>query len=977
MKKRALLIPSSLVTLCWSPFTQTHAADVAAEPQLEEIVVIGSNIRNADAQRTLPITLLDAAALQSIAPSTTEDLIQALPFSGAMEFNSSTPSPNKARGDVAAVNLRGLGSGNTLVLLNGRRLTRSPAGQLVDDVPVQSVNVNVIPVGGLARVEVLRDGASALYGSDAVAGVMNFVTDRNHQGLSLSGQFLDSEHTSQQETSFDAMWGTRFNDGRTRVTVGANWFSRKAMRNSETAITATADRRPLAPAGFENDAQLNNNSAGTPYGEYQAGRFLGSNFAPSSVRRNGALLTSSTGIFHVQPGSETGALAPTGQSGIFVDDGSQTLRYDFTANAQIVPDSDRFNLSAGFTHDFDAGVTLFADALYYRSKSENYDAEQSFDNGNAFVVVPASNYWNPFGAQTLPGGAPNPNRIAGLNAPPQGLDVLVRQFRVLELGRRTIEVDSNQHHLVFGLRGDAGDWSWETAGVVSEAEHEDRQYNRASKTALTVALDNSTPAALNIFGGPNVNDAATLDAIRVTEVNRFETALYSIDARVSNASLWNIWGGDVGLAAGAEWRREELVEDRDPRRDGTITFIDPTFGITDGSDIAGLPAVADAKGSRNIASAYAELAVPLVGAPNRVAGIWSLETQLAARFEDYSDFGSLVKPKLGLAWRPIESLLVRASASEGFQAPNLLLTSRGETITSRSGLNDVYRSQVTGDPEDAGNGFFRQGVNLGNELLQPEESESYAVGLEWQPFDSVQLSVDRWWVKTDDAIATLGYQTQLNLDASLRTTGSSNPNVIRDDFISAEDLALFADPARNPNGRAAVGRLVQVIDPYINADRRNAEGWDLAASWRIDTDNLGRFTLRADAMHLTKIELIKGDLTLDRLRFNGNPEWKVSSSVSWNGGAFGASLFARWVSSFNEDTVNQDTTNALMTVEDWVTVDASVDYRVLDSLQLRLGAKNILDEKAPIADDVNTGYFAEYHNPLGRLYYLRLQYQFE
>ena len=131
-----------------------------------------------------------------------------------------------------------------------------------------------------------------------------------------------------------------------------------------------------------------------------------------------------------------------------------------------------------------------------------------------------------------------------------------------------------------------------------------------------------------------------------------------------------------------------------------------------------------------------------------------------------------------------------------------------------------------------------------------------------------------------------------------------------------------------------------------------------------------------DAMHLTKLELIKDDLTIDRLRFNGNPEWKVTSSVAWNRDAFGASIYARWVSSFLEDTVTNDVTGALMPVEDWLTVDVAVDYRILDSLELRLGAKNVLDEDPPVADDTNTGYFAEYHNPLGRLYYLRLQSQF-
>ncbi len=185
-----------------------------SEP-VEEIVVTGSHIQGAAAAGVLPVTVRSSEDIAAVGVLTADQLIASLPQAGGQNFNNEQQGPNQARGDVASANLRGLGSGNTLVLLNGRRMVMHPTTQQEDGVPVQIVNVNTIAPSAVSRLELLRDGAAAIYGADATAGVLNYVLDSDFEGLQIGGRYGFSEGTDFDETSFDVKSGFSLNEGRT------------------------------------------------------------------------------------------------------------------------------------------------------------------------------------------------------------------------------------------------------------------------------------------------------------------------------------------------------------------------------------------------------------------------------------------------------------------------------------------------------------------------------------------------------------------------------------------------------------------------------------------------------------------------------------------------------------------------------------------------------------------------------------------
>jgi hypothetical protein len=196
------------------------------------------------------------------------------------------------------------------------------------------------------------------------------------------------------------------------------------------------------------------------------------------------------------------------------------------------------------------GFELFGEAMYYDSTSKTQRAAGPFDQSLALIIVPASNYYNPFG----PVGSPN--RIPGINAPDEGLDIVIQGYRPLEMGPRIIEVDQNLYRLLGGVRGEYAGWDVESAIGYSKATATDEEFNRISKSLLQDQISLSTPDAFNPFGGPNANSPQVLEQIRVSSVRDAESEMLTLDARATRPDLFRVWGGDVGAAIGVDFRRE-------------------------------------------------------------------------------------------------------------------------------------------------------------------------------------------------------------------------------------------------------------------------------------------------------------------------------------------------------------------------------------------------------------------------------------
>lgn len=992
---RALLLGGTAITLAPDAAAQTSdptrqvdtvASDAtAASPADPEIIVIGSRI-GGFAEGALPVSVVESDDLKNLGAVNTGELLAYVPAVGDVQFSDNNTGTNGARGDVAGVSLRGLGSGNTLAMIDGRRMVVHPLTESIDDAPTSFYNVNGIPSSAISRVEVLRDGASALYGADATAGVVNFVTFSDYEGFNIGARYGMADDTDFDEFSANARLGLKLNGGATRINVAASYYRRSPTYYRELDDWyKTLDQRSLLPAEWAGDTQFDNRSTIGPYGRYTAGRLnANGTFTPVQVRRGTTAVTSSAGLFYIAPGS-TGAEVRSGSQ-------PRDLRYDYIGDEIVSPKSSRWNASINLNHDLGDDVELFAGFSYYNSTSVTQRAAGPFDRSLALIIVPASNFYNPFG----PVGSPN--RLPGINAPAGGLDVVVEGYRPLEMGPRVIRVDQDSYRGIVGIRANLGNWDIDSALIYSEAHVTDEEFNRVSKTLLQTQALLTTPDAFNFFGGPNANSAAVLEKIRISGVRIGESTLAMADFKLSNKELFRLPAGGVGLAAGAEFRRETILDDSDPRLDGTIRF--SNGAIPDISDVVGVSATSDFSGRRDVASAYMEIVAPLLSDEMNVPLVHRLELQLAGRFEHGSDFGNVVTPKIAAQWSITPWLHLRGGYGRGFRAPNLAQLNQG-TITRRAqGDEDFYRSDVTGTAADIGD-TYRASIREGNPELKPEKSETFYGGAQVDFKSSLgrfRFGVDYFRFRQTNLISTFGVEEQLALDFQLRRAGSSNPNVVRAD-PTPEDIAAFAafNTANPSRQRAAVGEVLLVYDKYTNLDPRIVEGLDFSFNYRTPETGLGTFELDASATYMTKFEQQKlsldpllsdpdlagafASVQPDRLGLNGRPKWRATGSLDWSLDRYSAGVTVRYVGPVEDTSATNDTTGEFWPVGSWTTVNLRLGLELgeegtgLRGTQLALGVTNLFNKNPPRADEAG-GYFGSLHNAQGRVFYASIEKSF-
>lgn len=976
LKPKKLL--SIAVSLCltmpaWSQTDEQSDDAPARENLLEEIVVVGSQIRGANIEGALPVSVLATEDIELTAATSGDELLRAIPQVGETNFNESvTTGVNAARGDVGSINLRGLGTGNTLVLINGRRMVLHPGTQTENLVPVVTANSNTLPVLGIERVEVLRDGAAAIYGTDAVAGVINYVLNKDYEGGELNVQFGAEEGTGRDEINITGAKGFSFNGGKTYLTVTGAYADRSGIMASERSFSENADLRPRVEGDplFEGDTQLDGRSTSTPWGIFE--------FDGGPGRAHLQPSTFSSCDFSVSPDLCLDASSSTV--------GDRDLRLNRNAARTLISDRERLNLFAFLNHDFDNGMEFFGEVGYYEATT-NRVWEQAGILSNGRMEVPAHYYWNPFGPVTFADGRPNPNRLPGLDpevVPEEGLSFRLRSYRPLDTGPRRVEVRNESYRFVGGLAGTFGEqWDWESAIVYSEAKTKDHTENRVSTSLFQQSLLLDTPEAYNLFTGgdinnpsnpmdPTLNPQSVIDPFLIDVDRISKTSLTLADFKLSNANLFSLPAGDVAIGAGIEWREEDFDENRDPRSDGTISFTDAVTGeLVNVSDIMGSSASPDADGSRRVWSAYAEFLVPLLRDAPLVR---SLDAQLAVRFEDFSDVGSVTKPKIALSWYPFEQFQIRAAYSEGFRAPNLVQIHQGQLSVVNTRSDPARRDPITGDIPSG----QVQEIREGNRELEPEESENFTFGFVYTPFNSLTITADAWRIDQDGVVGILGGANHILLDDVLRQQGSFNPAVIRE-----------------PTADGSLGEVEVVFDRYINFQPRKIKGYDFGILYGVDTD-AGEFDFKFNMARLTTFNQEAGPLTQllvdagvpaqntgSLVEQEFRPKWRGTASLRWRKDAWGAGIFATYVSEvFDIQTrADSDTTDpgAPLPVDEYFRVNVHADYEFrpgfVESAQVRLGVRNVFDEKPPLADEA-FGYEGSLHPSSGRYPYINVRMKF-
>ena len=888
---------------------------------MDRITVTGSNIPRTDTETPSPVQVVTRQEIDRTGKTTVAEYLQTLTSDGS----GSIPKTfgNGFAGGGAGISLRGLGAGSTLVLLNGRRMATYG---LADDGQKVFTDLSTIPLDAVQRIEVLKDGASAIYGSDAIAGVVNIILRSDFDGMILRGSYGlsgDSDGDAKKAT-LTAGTGDLATDG---------WNAFFSLDVGKTDAIRISDRRDRKWIGTGDIRRYGYDAADAQFlgGAYLSGGTAGGVGPNGSVFDDRAVDAENPAFLVALPGC-AGLTTIPGQS-------------DATAQAQgclwdpaqlyrdLSPEEKYVNVFGRASFAFGEGGEIYTEIGYSKKDTTFSNTPSSVSGG-----------WG------YPGGPVNANSGAGATVlgpthpdnPIPGQASRLR-YSAWDVGPRVTENTNEFNRFLVGVKGNWGDWSYDTAYLHSGTDLVNTRTGFLRYSAVQCVLGDPNCA----FGTWRIGDDAGLtpqsvyDAISPTISARAKSSLDMFDARVSR-SLADLPGGPLGLAFGTEWRR-------------TSNSLTPqTF--TDSGDIIGLGYSAY-NGTQNVYAGYAELSAPVLE---------QLELSAAVRYDKYESGDSATKPKVGLKWTPSEWLALRASYAEGFRAPNPAENGDGG-LAAFSNARDPVRCAIAPDSECTARSVAI--ITRPNADLKPEESKSYSIGLVLQPTSTTSLTIDGWEIKRSNEIAQ-------GSTADAIAAG----NVLRD--------------SNNIGGVANSGSILAVNTSYVNAASSRVRG--------IDTDirqtfEIGPGQLEMDLQwsHLLKFERTEGDATVDYVGTHGNcdvtncigtPQDRINFGTTWNQGPWSVSGVVNYIDSMeNKDRRGGDYLafyadgTPVEKIASFTTFDLSARWSVTEAFELSASAQNVFDRVAPL--DPST-YGAVNYNPLhfsgaiGRYFTVGAKYTF-
>ena len=959
--------------------TNVFSQDEAVDSDVEEVVTVGSQIKGAKISGALPVSILTADDIDALGVEDGTELLENLAEQGLNYFTeaeSDSGGVNSARGDVGAYNIRNMGVGNTLTLLNGRRLVTNAGYQTEllggDYVPTMSVNSNLIPTMGLDRVELLKDGASAIYGADAVAGVINNVIASDYVGFDVSYRQQSYDHFAAEDDRLAIKYGVDLNDGATNVSVMFDYYDRDAIKASEDSRWGDSDHRKLIPADslWANDSSFNNRYSGK--------------WAQIDMRGRTSYSDSAGEIQIIPIGDPRCARSDskdTGYGTCLAVDTTALADGEYYINPGQIRDYrgslQRDNLFVFVNHEMSNGKELFAEIGRYTSDYSRLK-EPAGDFSVALLQLGPDYYYSD---------------VIGLTDDNSSSNKAIRidNWRP-DIGPRVVNVEKETYRYLLGIRGttDSG-WDWESAYLYSEAETNDVTDNRLSNSLLQAGLNDSTSNAINIFS----SDVKTALSPAIVSVYRNDVStLSSIDFKASHPEIMTLPAGPVGMLVGVEYRKETYDEDRDPRLDGTIQFTSAVtgYGPPFVSDVLGSSPTVDTYGTRSTLSMFAEMLIPISE---------KINAQAAVRHENPNDTDESTVGKFAVGWDVSDDLLIRGSASTSFRVPNLI--QQNQRFVPRQGSNTDAVGKYVGANQPLDDSYSMQSFRLLNPNLKPETSTNTSIGFVYSPsvVDGFTMTYDSWEIEKEDTIVLLGRNNRLVEDLVLRLehgpnncSAFSNPNVLRDQDAgyTDEQVALFSAKGICPAGEAQI-----VYDPYANAATRKIAGQDIGLYYDIDTD-FGRFKLSANysktdeftqepTAGYTKLKEAQDSGTFplsialsgfgDLAKQDGNYVEKTSIKGTYTIGDWGVQITSLTKGDFyhSQETKSDGTRYVL---PEMTTMNVSVYYKfdiAGNKARIKFAVKNIEDERAPLADRFY-GFFADAHQDMGRNSYIDFKVSF-
>ncbi|GLR11726.1 hypothetical protein GCM10007907_05160 [Chitinimonas prasina] len=899
MKFSKLTIAMASIGLC----VAATAAEEAAPPKVERIEVTGSNIRRAAIEGPSPVQTIRKEEIEASGASTVVELMSLLP--SVTGFFSGSSSNSFAQG-AAAASLRGLGEKNVLVLLNGRRLVNYGYASGIDS---SFVDLNAIPLAAIEQVEVLRDGASAIYGSDAVAGVINFKTKRNYQGLELSGRYGQHIDGGGQEhsTSISAGFGNLTSD-RYNVLVTADLFQREPTFNRDHKYTKSSDFRPYGGT----DTRVTTAFPGTFEFVNYALKRQGMDGCQGSVERDTR--------------------------------GDWACRTENAAFTQSIPRTTRTGMSSIISFALTPDTTLFSELAFNRNVTDyesGFASIGSFTSGNTTGANRQVRFGNAAYPTSLPvryiddAGVEQIDRVnpaTDLNRTP------LYVFRsVYEAGQVREETTSDTSRAVFGVKGNLGDWDYETSVGYGKNKVTTIESGKLKTDAITDAYVNGGYNPFKLW-----NDAADVQKLLTTTNRTAESELLSAELKASNSELFNLMDSPVGFAWGLQAYKDSIKDTPDAQT------------IAGNIENQGATAV---RGDRRVVSVYGELALN---------PIKQLEIQLALRHDRYSDFGGTTNPKFSFAFRPMQEVLLRGTATTSFKAPTLPQLYMAES-TAYLTVADWVRC----GPLGYGPGECQYSSRLkiqSNPNLKPEESKNFAFGVVLSPTRNLTTSLDWYLIKQKNTIETLN--AQYILDNEYNADGTKNPTYAN----------LIERSPRNPALEAQYpglkdGRLIGQTVPYLNVGKQNVSGLDWGVNYSFQLLNLGRLSIGNQYSRLLKLDKsdIPSEAPRSRLNDNYNPGWRNSLNIELASGAWTYDTTTRTVAGTYdmEDILNLDASTPRL--PSYTTVDLNVGYKGIKNTVFNFGISNLFDRAPRFSTDADE--FQD--STTGRFAYASLRYTFK
>lgn len=940
-------VPTSFVTLTLVLASWAFAPCAIAQDQVQRVEITGSSIKRIEGETALPVQVITRKELEQSGATNVEQFMQGLGVALQGNSNSVAATASGATsGGVSGISLRGLGSQRTLVLIDGKRV--SAGGTLTDST---TVDVNLIPLAAVERVEVLKDGASAVYGSEAIAGVVNFILRKDYKGAEAGGYTALTQHPGGKG------WGMNYLLGLGDMgTKGWNFTGTIDVRHEDAIFGA---QRSFASSGISVPYWNDTTSGNTFPGNTAAAP------PPGSRTRNPA----APGLI-----GTPGSIAPPACPGPYsIVDGmwpAARCRFDPSPLVSLIPKTDTTGLFGGLRFKLTGDHELYGQAGYTHKESNT--VIQPVPISDQFALPPNHPLFNvaPYnGASTIlltPSSAFYPTAFA--NAQYGGTPNLLIRYRSAETGNRDITDVSDFYRLVGGIRGSVVGWDYDASALHVQTNLKEVVNN--GYPSLSAILPVLNGGNFNPFGPQPASTEAQIQASQFRgDAYKTTTTTDSLAAKASR-DLTRLPGGPLGFAVGVEERKEGFKLDTPP-----------IIQIGDISGYGGNFLPVDV--SRKVTSAFTEVNVPVIR---------TVEVLGAVRWDDYENTGSKISPKLGVRWQPVRQVLVRGSLSKGFRAPSLTELYQPQTVgVTANGITDPARCPT--DPNSCGTQFP---ITLGGKTtLRPETSTNRSLGFVLEPVNNVSMGVDYWEVDLSNTIIF-----------------GISPQAILNDPAKFPGLVTRAAP--DPSCPGCPGLITNIDQTNTNLGETHIKGFDFTGLWRIPTRSFGAVTFNFTGTYFYRYDLQNPDGSFNSINgmvspiVNGSggviPRWRHYLTLDWNLNPWNFAAVWQYQSHYKDIAGTFDIANGggFVTpttplgqdalgrpiVHEWVSdyslihLYASYNGLFNKNLQVTAGIRNVFDRNPPYSNAGGQNYFQAgydpgYADPRGRTFLLQAKFKFQ